>query len=496
MRRSTVQQINLRQPITITAQIAVAVVVGVLVALLPFTLTVGILGLVILGLLALFTPLVLLVFMVALAPLRVLIATEAPGTMPVDLGQLLLGALLIAWIVRTVTDRRQLLSLSPSPVLGFVGAFVIASGLSGWVALSQTAWLSEWLKWVQVIFLVLLVMDLGQGRTWYWILLAVGLAAAGNAIIGLYQYFGGSGALHLLINEHNFRAFGTFGQPNPFGGFMGLSAPIVVMVTVGYAVRLWDDWRVSRRLSWCCLAGFALFSILSGLTAAGVYISYSRGAWLGFTASLAVLVVAYPRRLWQSATLLIVGVSAAGGLWFAGFVPTSIEARLLSITAEIFNVTDVRGVDITPANYAIVERLAHWQAAIRMVEANPWLGVGAGNYEVAYAQYRLMNWGEALGHAHNYYLNVLAETGIVGALMYLAMWVGIFVVTWQARAHPDTLARSVVVGLLGTWTYLMVHSLTDNLYVNNLFLHIGIFLGLLALLHRQQARYLSLESFT
>jgi hypothetical protein len=53
------------------------------------------------------------------------------------------------------------------------------------------------------------------------------------------------------------------------------------------------------------------------------------------------------------------------------------------------------------------------------------------------------------------------------------------------RRHPDALARLVAVGLLGTWTYLGMHSLTDNLYVNNIFLHLGVMLGMLAVLYNQ-----------
>jgi hypothetical protein len=43
----------------------------------------------------------------------------------------------------------------------------------------------------------------------------------------------------------------------------------------------------------------------------------------------------------------------------------------------------------------------------------------------------------------------------------------------------------VTVGLLGTWIYLAAHSLTDNLYVNNLFLHLGIMIGTVSLLYNQ-----------
>jgi hypothetical protein len=65
------------------------------------------------------------------------------------------------------------------------------------------------------------------------------------------------------------------------------------------------------------------------------------------------------------------------------------------------------------------------------------------------------------------------------------LWSGILWFTWRTRRHPDLYARLTAVGLLGTWSYLAVHSLTDNLYVNNVFLHLGILLGILTCLYQQ-----------
>ena len=59
---------------------------------------------------------------------------------------------------------------------------------------------------------------------------------------------------------------------------------------------------------------------------------------------------------------------------------------------------------------------------------HPVLGVGVGNYPIAYARYSLPKWRMALGHAHNYYLNIAAETGLLGLLAYCMLWA---TATWQ-----------------------------------------------------------------
>jgi O-antigen ligase len=142
-------------------------------------------------------------------------------------------------------------------------------------------------------------------------------------------------------------------------------------------------------------------------------------------------------------------------------------------------------VDIDDANYAEIERFAHWQAALRMAEARPWLGVGFGNYPEVYPDYALMNWPDPLGHAHNYYLNALAETGLVGLGAYLLMWAWVAALTVGVLRRPGAgcWARGVALGLLGAWTHLAIHSMLDKLYVNNAFLHVGVLLGVLAVLH-------------
>jgi O-antigen ligase len=221
----------------------------------------------------------------------------------------------------------------------------------------------------------------------------------------------------------------------------------------------------------------------------GLVASWSRGAWLGIAAAALAVLVALPRRTWLGVGLVALILVGMLGLNTVGLLPASVSARLTDF-AQYTRFEDVRGVGINDANYAVLERLAHWQAALEMWRANFWSGVGFGDYEPAYPAYRLLNWPIALGHAHNYYLNVAAETGLIGLLAYLLLWGAVFWQTWRVirRAPVSAWQRGLAIGLLGAWTHLSVHHLFDNLYVNNAHLHVGVLLGLVALLARVQRR--------
>jgi putative inorganic carbon (hco3(-)) transporter len=483
----------LRQNVIQGLWILVAVFAGIVIATQPLPLALLIIGFVLLSITTAFTPLATLSVLLILAPLRTLFATEATFTLPLDAGQLMFVAFVLGWGAWHIIQRKPLFALQTAPIVLPLIIFIIATGLTVFTAFSLHVWVSEWLKWLIILILVLLVSRFDDNSTPQWLTFILVISATANAIIGLYIFFGGSGADHLLINGRFFRAFGTFGQPNPFGGFMGLILPLAIMSVWGDGNRLVWHYINNHKISLHNLFSLCFYALITLILLAGLIASWSRGAWLAFMVSVAAMGFALPRKLWQSVTLSgLIGLMVAG-LWFAGLIPASIRQRVTSSTEELITLEDVRGVDITSANYAITERLAHWQAAQNMAHDHPWLGVGLGNYEVAYEKYRLLNWGEPLGHAHNYYLNILAEGGIIGLLAYLGLWGSILWFTWNARSHPDIIHRSLAIGLFGAWVYLAFHSLLDNLYVNNLFIHLGVMLGLLNIIYQQTQQSYSVE---
>lgn len=438
------------------------------------------------------SPQIALVVTLTLAPLRTLISTESGLSLPLDIGQVLLIVYLGVWLAQRLWRRQTLFKpQADAPLLAVVGLIAVFS-IGAWTSQSLSGWLAEWLKWV-AIAIIIWTLTLSVDRSWSWLVFAILVSSFANALVGLYIFAGGSGADHLVILGRFFRAFGTFGQPNPFGGFMGIALPLGLTAAWAQIPGIWSGWRSHRRLLHLPVLIFLGSSLVSLVLAAALLASWSRGAWLGTAVAVMCMLIALPKRLSRGLALAAAIAALIAATWSVGLLPRSIVLRLTTAATDLITVSDVRGVEIAPSNYAVIERLAHWQAALYMAEEAPLFGIGLGNYEVVYDDYRLIYWEEPLGHAHNLYLNMLAETGAVGLIAYLSFWAVVFRLTWSLRQQPDTFSRCIGIGLLGCWVYVAVHSVFDNLYVNNLFLHIGVLLGILAILHRRMTQALELE---
>jgi O-antigen ligase len=191
--------------------------------------------------------------------------------------------------------------------------------------------------------------------------------------------------------------------------------------------------------------------------------------------------------------VLLVYLLLAGGI---SVLPQSLVQRFADFVPYL-GVPDVRGIEVTDANFAVLERMAHWQAALGMWADHPWLGVGIGNYEIAYAEYALPQWSLPLGHAHNYYLNIGAEAGLIGLLAYLTLWGAAFLLCWRTVRHGRQWSWGVALGAMGVVVHLSVHNFFDNLFVHAMYLQIAIILGLISaeLRGREQSRKQSVGLF-
>lgn len=395
-----------------------------------------------------------------------------------------LGLIVAAWLAQRAV-RHSFGDLDVPlhlPLALFLGLAVLSTLWTESLAVS----LKELIKWGEVAVLYVFVATEVKRKEVLWIALASVIAGALAASQGIYQAVtqsGPPGFLFPLAGRMFLRAYGTFQQPNPYAGYLGLTAPLaygLLLGLVGDGNPFADgkpilSWRDGRPAAAVIAAGaLALMCVAMVLT-------LSRGGWLGFAAAMLVVSVLVSRR---TAALVALGVFlGSSALLLSSFhlLPPSLVQRATNFLPFLGG-WDLTQIVVTPQNFAVVERLAHWRAGWLMFAAHPWTGVGFGNYSVAYAAFALPDWIDPLGHAHNYYLNVLAELGITGLIAYLALWAAAGKLLWQAIRRSTGIERGIAVGILGVVVHLSVHNLVDNLFVHAMYLQIAVALGLLAVL--------------
>jgi O-antigen ligase len=414
--------------------------------------------------------------------------------------QVLMGLMLAVWIAFVLRARQPVLI---PPVAVALGLYLTAMWASLTVAQSLGDALGEISRWVVVVAAYLLAVNLVRTRWEVVGLVATFLvAAAGEAAVGLVQTALGLGPTSFQIGEDATRSYGTIGMPNSFAGYLDLTLPLALALTLWALLTAWPAVRQARTLTqtaidapthraalaawrgaWRALALAAGLGTLTAIIGAGVVTSLSRGAWLGLAFGLVVMIIALGRQGLPALVLLVVGTIIALVLGAYGALPSTLTGRLGSIV-EQFQVFDVRGVTPTGENFAQIERLAHWQTAGNMALSNPWLGIGIGNFNYRFSDFYVEGWPNSQGHAHNYYLHALAETGGIGLTAYLILLLTAVAGGFRAVRRVTGLERALVIGSLGVLATLMLHNFFENLHVLNLGIHWAAVLALFVILPR------------
>src|SRR6185312_12348676 len=81
-----------------------------------------------------------------------------------------------------------------------------------------------------------------------------------------------------------------------------------------------------------------------------------------------------------------------------------------------------RDEQVTVGNWSVQERIAHWKAGLHMLREQPWIGVGAGNFNGSYREYtEVWRFRIPRGHAHNNEIQMGAQSGYTGLIAYLVL---------------------------------------------------------------------------
>lgn len=392
----------------------------------------------------------------------------------------LLALFIAAWLARGAV--RHEIVVGPPPLLVPLAMLLGAMLLSLLNAFSLSAAAKELVKWLEVAALYTIAWHELRRRDILIIVLALLTAGALAAAQGIYQSVfrvGPPGFLFPLAGRLWLRAYGTFAQPNPYAGYLGLTLPLaygVVLALVGAAPQRDDGVPLVVR------SALMLYALATGaLMVLALFFSLSRGAWIGAAAAVLVVSMLLSRRAFVGT--LAAGTAGAVFLALGGwaYVPLAIRERLTDFLPYV-GLVDVRTIEVNDRTFAIVERLAHWYAAVGMFADFPWLGGGIGNYAARYPMYKLPPWDDPLGHAHNIYLNFAAETGLVGLTAYLLFWAAALWLAWRAVRHTSGVWRGIAIGALGAFVHLSAHNFFDNLYVHGMYVQVALLLAIVAAL--------------
>ncbi len=106
-------------------------------------------------------------------------------------------------------------------------------------------------------------------------------------------------------------------------------------------------------------------------------------------------------------------------------------------------------------------RAHFWSVTLDIIKANPSLGAGLGAFGVVYTQYDSRNGLYRLEQAHNDYLQVLSDGGIVGAVVALCFVIMLFRMGLSRMQSRDKFRRGVATGALAGCFAVLVHSFFD-----------------------------------
>jgi len=285
------------------------------------------------------------------------------------------------------------------------------------------------------------VYDLCQTRLrWLRLAQAIALGGCGIGLVALAEASGASVVHQWLASMHDGavpigdvpRVSSTLSHPNEAAMLLELGLPLLVA---------WA-WTASpqRRM----LLGLAAVSTLLAIV-----LTFSRAGIASALASLATLAgfCLIHRERQRLVPLGVAAMVVPLALTWASFADPGLDRRLAA------------GLDLSSQTQPA--RLEFWSVAVDMLRDHPLLGVGPDNFRWQFAAYSGLPTNHLGVHAHNQYLETLADTGILGLVTFC--WFLAALVRGAASrvryAAPDWPWRAALLASLTAW---LLHALLDD----------------------------------
>jgi O-antigen ligase len=267
------------------------------------------------------------------------------------------------------------------------------------------------------------------------------------ALLGIIQNFTSPNKIFWLKELPQSLPFGPFYNRHHFAGYMELTLALPLGLLVSGAVE--SD---KRPLYIFAVAMMGIALIMTG----------SRGGMISLAAEV-VFLIAFARfrrndeaphdaekssRARSALTrvglaLALILVLVGGAVFFGG------EAALSRLVGTVNSDDPTTG------------RAHFWSVTLDIIRAHPVVGTGLGSYGLAYTQFDSRNGEFRLEQAHNDYLQVMSDAGIIGVGLGLFFIVVLFRKGFARRETDDLFRRGVATGAMAGCFAVLVHSLFD-----------------------------------
>ncbi len=345
--------------------------------------------------------------------------------------------LLLAWGLRQWKHRELVIAWQPiyAPILAFA-TLVLVQWITGITAYRQATYSLILLYFSYGVLAFVAAQTLRRSSQirplaalvcWYGLVLAS---------FSLLQGIAPNGKLYWIWPlEQGGLIYGPYVNHNHYAGLMEMLTPFPLVLALSRHTE------GNRKL---IVAGIA------ALMAGTIFLSGSRGGMLAFVVQIIALAIFLRKRGdWKQPVALgvFLAVMIAFLIWLGG---NELTRRLASIQTETRQ-------ELTGGVRLTIDR-----DCLRMLRAKPLLGWGLGTFPVVYPQFRSFYTSFFVNEAHNDYLQLLVETGIVG--FAIAIW--FLVLTFRGaiaklQNWTETINGTLTVAALLGCIGILVHSFLD-----------------------------------
>jgi len=301
--------------------------------------------------------------------------------------------------------------------IGVITAIDLKHSLKGYMTLS----------WIFIFFLTVNnVRDVTQFKKLMGILVLIITIAGAYGIFQHFtriDFFGNVKYLQKTLARSN----GFFDSPQTFGNYMLLAFPTVIGLSF-YTNKV-------REKCWLQLSSLIIL--------AAIIFSYVRGVWLGLIGGLIFMSILRSRKF----LLSVVGTIMAVILLLAALPSLKFTRRVM----ETFK-----------SERPVGDRIYLLEGSLNIIRDYPITGVGWEGFRKVYPRYKLPETGKVGCNAHNNFLDVAVDSGLLGLGIFLWFLVTIYKVGFHIfKKLEEKYLKGVVWGFLGSFTAFLIAGLSQ-----------------------------------